>query len=70
MGVVPQFWTVEVNVVNVPSQTGFALTAIVAVGGRFVLTAMVMVFDVEGFPEMQVAFDVNLQTMLSPANGI
>jgi hypothetical protein len=42
----------------------------VAVGGRFGLTARVTVLDVAGFPEMQVEFEVARQKILSPAKGI
>ena len=68
-GDVPPFEGVAVNVTEVPAQTGFAEAAIETFTGSIGFTVMVTVFDVAGFPEGQVAFDVSWQVIASPATG-
>ena len=38
--------------------------------GRFGLTVMVIAFDVAGLPVAQIAFDVRIQVITSPFNGM
>ena len=58
-GDVPPFEGVAVQVTEVPAQTGFAEAAIETLTGRIGFTVMVTVFDVAGFPDGQVAFEVS-----------
>ena len=68
-GLVPPLTGIAVYVTEVPAQTGFAEAAIETLTGSIGFTVMVTVFDVAGFPEGQVAFDVSWQVIASAATG-
>ena len=53
-----------------PAQTGFAEGAMVMLTGNIGLTVIVIEFDVAGFPEGQIAFEVNTQDTTSLFNGV
>ena len=58
-GAVPPLTGVAVKVTEVPAQIApEGASAMLTLAGRFVLTTMVIVFDVAGFPETHVAFEV------------
>ena len=61
---------VAVKVAEVPAHTGFAEAAIATLTGRFGLTIIVTVFDVAGFPDVQVSLDVSKQMTISPLEGV
>ena len=48
----------------------FADTLMAIPTGNRLLTVMLMLFEVAGFPEVQVSFDVNVQDITSPFAGI
>jgi hypothetical protein len=50
----------------VPEHTVVAEAEILTLTGRFGFTVMVMVLDVAGFPDVQVAFDVITQLTVFP----
>ena len=58
-----------VKVTDVPAQTGLADAPIDTLTGNNGFTVMVIVFDVAGFPEVQVAFDVTTQVIALPLTG-
>ena len=58
-GDVPPFDGVAVKVTEVPAQTGFAETTTETLTCNIGFTVMVTVFEVAGFPEGQVAFEVS-----------
>jgi hypothetical protein len=70
VGVDPPFVGVAVYVTDVPEQTEVAEAAIETDTGNNGLTVIVMAFDVAGFPEGQVAFDVRTQVTTSPLTGV
>ena len=53
-----------------PAQTGFADGVMVILTGNDVLTVIVTVFEVAGFPLGQVAFEVKIHITASPVKGI
>ncbi len=61
---------VAVKVTEVPEQTGFAEAAILTLTGNDELTVMVMVLEVAGLPDVQVALEVNTQLTASPLTGV
>ena len=60
---------VAVNVTELPEQTEVLDAEIAILTGRFGLTFIVTAFDVAGFPDGQVAFDVRTQVTTSPLAG-
>ena len=66
---VPPLVGVAVKVTEVPEQIGFADAAIETLTGKFGFTVMVTVFEVAGFPVMQVAFEVKTQLTKSVLAG-
>jgi len=66
-GDAPPFTGVAVNVTFVPAQIapeGFEVMEILT--GRIGLTVMVIAFEVAGFPEVQVTFEVNTHVTTFP----
>jgi hypothetical protein len=59
-----------VKVTEAPGQIGFALAAMDILTGRTGLTNIVTGFDIAGFPDGQVVFDVSLQVITSPFTGV
>ena len=51
---------VAVNVTGIPEQTGFTEAVIETDTAIFWFTVMVIVFEVAGFPEAQIAFEVKI----------
>ena len=69
-GVVPPLTGVAVNVTVVPAQTVLAEGATETLTGNSGLTVIVMVFDVAGFPLVQVSPEVRTQLIALPFAGI
>jgi hypothetical protein len=60
---------VAVKVTEVPEHTGLADAAIETLTGRFGFTVILIVFEVAGFPDGQVALEVRTQEIASLFNG-
>ena len=69
-GDVPPLVGVAVKVTDVPEQTGFAEAVITTLTAETGLTVMVIVFDVAGFPDGQLMFDVRTQLTAFPLTGV
>ena len=69
-GDVPPLVGVAVNITDVPEQTGFAEAVMATLTAETGLTAMVIVFDVAGFPDGQPMFDVRTQLTVFPLTGV
>ena len=59
----------ELNMTDVPAQTGFAEGDMDMLTGKSGLTVMVTTFEVAGFPVAQVASEVNTHVMASWSSG-
>ena len=57
------------KVTEVPAQTLLAEAVIVTLTGNNGLTVMVIVLEVAGLPEIQVALEVKTQVIASPVTG-
>lgn len=68
--VVPPFIGVAVKVTDEPGQNGFDDAAMVTPAGRFELTIIVIVFDVDGLPSGQAMLEVKIQVTKSLFNGL
>lgn len=67
---VPPFTGTAVYVTDAPVQTGFSDAEIVTLTGVVVFFFIVMAFEVAGFWMAQERFDVILQVMKSPSDGV
>jgi hypothetical protein len=67
--VVPPLTGEAVNVTEVPEQIGLDDATAVTLTVRLALTAMVTVFEVAGFPDAHVAFEVRTQDIASLLSG-
>ena len=61
---------VAVKVTDEPAQIGFAEATIATLAGRYVLTVILIAFDVAGLPVTQVALEVIIQVTISPLLGV
>jgi hypothetical protein len=61
---------VAVKVTDVPGITGLAEATMVTLTTEIGLTVTVMAFEVAGFPEVHVKFEVNMQVTKSDADGV
>ena len=66
----PPFTGVAVKVTLSPSQMGFAEGVIETLQGRLLLTIIVIVLEVAGFPLAQVMLELNMQMITSPLAGV
>ena len=69
-GVEPPWMMAELNVTDVPEQTGFAEAEMDMLTGKSGLTVMVTMFELAGLPVGQVALEVRIQTIWSLLTGI
>lgn len=70
MGAVPPFIGVAVQLTGEPGQNGFGDAVIEIPAGSPTVPVMVIGFDVEGFPETQVADEDRTQVTTSPETGL
>jgi hypothetical protein len=61
---------VAVKATDVPAHTGLAEADIATLAGRYVLTVMLISFDVAGLPVAHVALEVMTQVTRSQLSGV
>ena len=66
----PPLVGVAVIVIDVPGQNGFVGVEMETPAGRFVLTIIVIAFDIAGFPVTQLADEVTSQVTTSPFTAL